>query len=36
MPGFEWIKKIMPDYIDHIYKEEMREVSCTHAPSVSQ
>jgi hypothetical protein len=27
MPGFEWIEKILPDYIDHIYKEEMKEKS---------
>lgn len=30
MPGFEWIKKILPDHIDHIYKEEMKEKSVVH------
>jgi hypothetical protein len=30
MPGFEWIEKILPDYIDHIYKEEMKEKSVVH------
>jgi hypothetical protein len=30
MPSFEWIKIILPDHIDHIYKEEMKEKSVVH------
>lgn len=36
MPGFEWIKKILPDHIDHLYKEEMKEKSVVHMLPVSQ
>jgi hypothetical protein len=30
IPGFEWTKKSMPDHIDQIYKEEMKEKSVVH------
>ncbi|CAC5415326.1 unnamed protein product [Mytilus coruscus] len=30
MPGFQWMKKVLPDHIDHPHKEEMKRKSVVH------
>ncbi|CAC5424308.1 unnamed protein product [Mytilus coruscus] len=30
MPGFQWMKKVLPDHIDHPHKEEMNRKSVVH------
>ncbi|CAC5402623.1 unnamed protein product [Mytilus coruscus] len=30
MPGFQWMKKVLPDHIDHPHREEMKRKSVVH------